>query len=356
MEIRTFRAASLQEALEQVRVSLGPEASILKTRSIKRGRLGLFGPSEIEVDASLHGAGKRSMNATDDLDSTIVGISELASQHLSTKDPHQPVNPQPPEQQVTQMMLNLGVAQPEIASTLQSVVAKLDAQQRLDLKVLIAAVRANVAHRLNMARPIAPQHGKQTVIAAVGAAGSGKTTVIAKLAAALQATDECRVGLVALDMLRVGAIDHLLHHAETLDLPLEIVSSAEQVRPALSRLQECDVVLIDTAGRPLDDANHVVELQSALTNLSPIAVLLCVNATNSAWHLKACWRRFAALSPHGLAITKMDEAAGLAAWLPDLFDSAIPVAYTSQGQDIRSGIAIADAFELTARILPFSPD
>ncbi len=53
MEIRTFRAATLQEALEQVRETLGPDAAVLHTRQIKRSRLGLFASSEVEVEASI---------------------------------------------------------------------------------------------------------------------------------------------------------------------------------------------------------------------------------------------------------------------------------------------------------------
>ncbi len=53
MEIRTFRAATLQEALEQVRETLGPMQPFLHTRQIKRSRLGFFASSEVEVEASI---------------------------------------------------------------------------------------------------------------------------------------------------------------------------------------------------------------------------------------------------------------------------------------------------------------
>jgi flagellar biosynthesis protein FlhF len=54
MEIKTFRAASMQEALRLVRRELGPDAAVLRTREVRSGgMLGLLtGERGIEVEAS----------------------------------------------------------------------------------------------------------------------------------------------------------------------------------------------------------------------------------------------------------------------------------------------------------------
>ncbi len=52
MEIFTFRAASLQEALMLVRHELGPEASVIQTREISGKLFGWLGKPQIEVQAS----------------------------------------------------------------------------------------------------------------------------------------------------------------------------------------------------------------------------------------------------------------------------------------------------------------
>ncbi len=52
MEIHTYRAASLQEALMLVRHELGPEASVLQTREVGGRFFGLLGKRFIEVEAS----------------------------------------------------------------------------------------------------------------------------------------------------------------------------------------------------------------------------------------------------------------------------------------------------------------
>jgi len=51
MEVKTFRAESLHEALNRVRAELGPDAAVLQTREVRSGWLG-WGRREIEVIAS----------------------------------------------------------------------------------------------------------------------------------------------------------------------------------------------------------------------------------------------------------------------------------------------------------------
>jgi len=47
MEVKTYRAKSLQQALQMVRRDLGPDASVLHTREVRGRILGLFGSREI---------------------------------------------------------------------------------------------------------------------------------------------------------------------------------------------------------------------------------------------------------------------------------------------------------------------
>lgn len=54
MKVKTFRAATLREALDQVRAEMGPEAFILASRELKeRGALGMFSRSVYEVAAAI---------------------------------------------------------------------------------------------------------------------------------------------------------------------------------------------------------------------------------------------------------------------------------------------------------------
>lgn len=82
MEIHTYRAASLQEALMLVRHELGPEASVLQTREVAGKFFGLLGKRTIEVHASRDATVVRRLATT--------GSSAGAGQegHDSNDDPH----------------------------------------------------------------------------------------------------------------------------------------------------------------------------------------------------------------------------------------------------------------------------
>lgn len=53
MDLRTYRAWTLQEALQLVREDLGPEAAVLYTRKAGFGIWGWFGMKQVEVVAAV---------------------------------------------------------------------------------------------------------------------------------------------------------------------------------------------------------------------------------------------------------------------------------------------------------------
>src|SRR5436190_15403393 len=77
MDLRTYRARSLQEALRLVREDLGPDASVLHTRDVAGGiARWLGGAKEIEVTAS----------AEVQVPSRIEALANLHSSSLPTAD------------------------------------------------------------------------------------------------------------------------------------------------------------------------------------------------------------------------------------------------------------------------------
>jgi flagellar biosynthesis protein FlhF len=56
MDILTFRAAGIPEAVAMVRAELGPDASLLSTREVRSGLLGGFRVRGVEVTAAVGAA------------------------------------------------------------------------------------------------------------------------------------------------------------------------------------------------------------------------------------------------------------------------------------------------------------
>ena len=153
----------------------------------------------------------------------------------------------------------------------------------------------------------------------VGLQGSGKTTTAAKLARKLS-NDGRRPCLVPADVYRPAAIDQLITLAGQLKLPVYCSTSRqtpEQIaKEALNyALQEnCDTVLVDTAGRLHIDAELMEELSRLKGILEPSEILLVADAMTGQDAVQIAGSFNEKLGLTGVILTKLDgDARGGAA-------------------------------------------
>ncbi len=141
--------------------------------------------------------------------------------------------------------------------------------------------------------------GDRRIVALVGPTGVGKTTTVAKLAAGFRIEARRRVGLLTIDTFRIAAVQQLRAYAEIMDLPMEVVEKPDQMKPALDRLGDVDLVLIDTAGRsPRSDA-RIDQLVELLRSAQPDETHLVLSSTNSASSIQLALRGICAGSTDG---------------------------------------------------------
>jgi fused signal recognition particle receptor len=181
------------------------------------------------------------------------------------------------------------------------------------------------------------------VVLVVGVNGAGKTTFIGKLSARYRASGK-RVLVAAADTYRAGAIDQLRVWAERTGA--EFVGSKPGSDPAAvafnaleaALARECDVVIVDTAGRLHTQDNLMTELQKVarvvgkrLTG-APHETLLVLDGTigqNAVAQAKA----FAGSVPvSGLVVTKVDGTArgGVVLAVHEAVD--VPVKFVGVGE------------------------
>ncbi len=144
-------------------------------------------------------------------------------------------------------------------------------------------------------------------IALVGPTGAGKTTTIAKLATHPEAFGRRRVGLLCLDTYRVGAVEQSRVYAELGGFPLEVAYELGDLEAATRRLGECEVVLVDTAGRgPRNAADHEMT-QAFLRRLRPDEVHLVLPAGLEPALARRLVAEARARQATHLLLTKLDE-------------------------------------------------
>ncbi len=168
---------------------------------------------------------------------------------------------------------------------IRSAVSKEGGVTRVEVIAARQQDLAALRKRLEPAPPSLPrgQGGRgrsgPLLIALVGPTGAGKTTVAAKLALHRAVFGTRKVGLITLDTYRVGALEQMQQYAEVTSLPLEVLYDAREVPAVMKRLDDRDVVIIDTPGRSPRSKDANAQWQQLLRALTPDEVHLVLPAT-----------------------------------------------------------------------------
>jgi len=197
--------------------------------------------------------------------------------------------------------------------------------------------------------------GKPRVISLVGPTGVGKTTTVAKLAAACKLRHAKRVGLITSDTYRIAAVEQLRTYAGIIGLPIKVVMSPEEMTAAIESFQGMDVIIVDTAGRSQHDGKRLEELKAFVAAAEPDETHLVLSSTVGNTVLERTAQKFKPLGPDRVILTKLDEAvctghlAGLTGRL------GLPLSFITVGQEVPDDIEHARADRL-ARVTLDGPD
>ncbi len=218
-------------------------------------------------------------------------------------------------------------------------------------------VRESVLRHLARAIPIAPDStlrrsdsGRPLTLALIGPTGVGKTTTVAKLAAALKLRHGKKVGLVTSDTYRIAAVEQLRTYATIIGLPLKVAMTPEDMTAACESLSDCDVILVDTAGRSQHDAERLDELRRHRDAAQPHQTHLVLAAGASESVLIRAADRFKALAPDRLLVTKLDEAVVFGPIVNLASRIGLGLSFVTTGQEVPDHIERARA-ERLARLV-----
>jgi len=153
---------------------------------------------------------------------------------------------------------------------------------------------------------------KPSVILMSGLQGSGKTTLTGKLALHLKTKKSRKPLLVACDVYRPAAIDQLGIVAEQVGVP--IYEDREEKNPvkialagiAEAKKQNCDLVIVDTAGRLAVDEVLMNEISDIYKAITPDETLFVVDAMTGQDAVNTAKAFHDVLNFDGVVLTKLD--------------------------------------------------
>src|SRR5262249_35612966 len=150
--------------------------------------------------------------------------------------------------------------------------------------------------------------------------------------ATLKFNEKCRVGLITIDTYRIAAIDQLRKYADIIGSPFRVVGTAEDLADAVKSMDDCDFVLIDTAGRSPKDTLKLNELKTFLAAANPDEVHLVLSTTSCQESVELAISRFADVRVDKIIFTKLDEAAHVGVVLNVVRKVNKSLSYVTTGQ------------------------
>jgi flagellar biosynthesis protein FlhF len=365
VEYQTFRGSDVQEALSAVREALGSDALIGSTRRVTNGRAGAFGHTYVEVTA----APARPFGGA------AAAVSDVASD--PKRPPRDRFAPKPPATRATQETLEREIAQlralvDELShgrsprekaqsmlnnAGIEGTLAKDLAQgstraARAGRGALRSWLRNRLADRI-LVQPRLLERQYPQVLACVGPTGVGKTTTLAKLAARAALDLGRSVHVISLDTFRVGAVEQWRRYAELIGIPFDVARDSSQFAEIVAR-SSADLILVDTAGRTVDDDTPTRRLAECLERVGDRRreVLLVLPAWFRATDAERVAAGYSNPKPTALVLTKLDETTEIGGVLHAMLPGPTPVAYLCNGPRVPEDIRDAAVDAVVDAVLP----
>ncbi|HOB28461.1 MAG: flagellar biosynthesis protein FlhF [Dethiobacteria bacterium] len=343
MKVRKYYSKNQVEGFLKVKKELGPEAIILQTRKVRaRGLKGLFTPPRVEIIAALDTRDSARANGSESgssgqLETELKELKKMV-QSLVEETAKNGSNSQgeAKSHNCWHNFLQNQDIDPVLIEDLFTSLSADPSGPGLNWASMVLALQEQFSKRLT----VTPEKEYRNLVL-IGPTGVGKTTTLAKLAARYALTFKEKVGLITIDHFRIGAVEQLKAYAEIIDLPLEVVVTPSDLTEALKRLEYCDRILVDTAGRSTGNLNQIDELSSYIELLQPAEIHLVISATTRWQDIRYITGSFMKLQYNRLLITKLDETVSYGAILNGAYHTSQPLVYLTDGQSVPDCLKLA---------------
>ena len=219
---------------------------------------------------------------------------------------------------------------------------------------LLATVYQRLVLKFGEAETISEAAKGPKVIFFIGPTGVGKTTTIAKLASSFKVEQKKKIALVTTDTYRIAAAEQLRTYANILEVPFRIIYTPAELRSAIRDFDQCDYIMVDTAGHSPHNASQkdgMADFLGALDYSVEKEVYLVVSATTKYRDLKSIADSYRGMTDFSLIFTKVDETTTLGSILNLRLYTHAPLAYITIGQNVPDDIEIFNAQETVKLLL-----
>ncbi len=360
MQVRKFEATTMRDAISAVKRELGASAVILSTKELPPSDAGL--PKIYEVTAaaavsSKSGAEARpsANEASSVRDSEVIAklsnitdtmpsarqvrllessVQDVRNLLLDLLRETRTTDTTPPHLFSLEQTLNGSgvdrVITAELIRHLSSYAPPSANQAADDLEAHYSEVASRwLMKRVKIAPKLTNVQGMTNIHVFLGTPGSGKSTLVSKIATAVAKRERHSVAIVSWDPEKLGAAEQTRVFSKILGIEHICISRPEELKPTVMKLRNTDLLLVDTAGRNPTDTASLVDLEIIKDQGLSIEFHLALSATEKSTLQDRAIRHFSTIGISSVAFTKLDE---LPAW-GDIFNASskwsVPLSWLS---------------------------
>lgn len=383
MQIKRFEAKNMTTALRMIKDELGPDAVILSAKSLRKGK-GFFGSMKyagVEVSAAIdnqfstekniHYTGKKDPypnwvtsrannygRTEEEQKVTVPTYSAYGATHRQRSNPGENTKSGSNSKALSslyQLMLAQEVDR-SIASELIEEFKRLSGplahMPERDLKFNVVAILEEMGA---LSDRDGFEGNTRQIAAFVGTTGVGKTTTIAKLAALQVSRHKKRVALITTDNYSIAAMEQLKTYARILGIQLETAVNSDELKRAIKKFKDKDLIFIDTPGINPKNQESIDELKIFLSKIDDLQIHLVMSATTKENDLISVTDVFKDIGVHRLLFTKIDESRTFGNIVNLLIHTDIPLSFLCSGRKVPDDIE-AGTVELLVDLIFQSKD
>ncbi len=351
--VRTFRAPNMLAALEAVQRELGSEALVLSARRLPGRFPWSLGRGGVEVVAMAPAVGNGSAPKA-----AVNGRPGRPPAADTKSDPSPPVPPSARVNGHARAALEQACAQLEAQGVDPGWVRKAATRCRASLPAAHLAdagrVRAHLAAQMLAAvrpRPTQALLAEERVVCLAGPRGSGKTSLLAKLAAEGRGEAAGPVLWVTADTFRAGALAEARVLAESLDLPLEVAYTPEDLSRVVDSAPKPARLLVDLPGfNPRAEA-EVALVGEYLDVLADKTLYLVLPATAKPDAMVEAATALKPFGPLGLVVTRLDETGTYGNLFEVVRRTRLPLLWATSSAHVLDGLQPVEPRQLVRAIL-----
>ncbi|MEH7439408.1 flagellar biosynthesis protein FlhF [Neobacillus drentensis] len=194
-------------------------------------------------------------------------------------------------------------------------------------------------------------HERTRMINVIGPTGVGKTTSIAKLATEQVLKQKRRVAMITTDVYRIAAVEQLKTYAGILNVPVEVVRTADELGTALKKLEHYDLIYMDTTGRNYKKVEYRESINQFLNHPLESDNYLVLSMTTKFEDMEILLNEFLESPIQKLILTKFDETSSYGSILNIAFKYPYQLSYITNGQSVPEDITTVDATMLARYLL-----